>query len=57
MKFVQGWLFSKGHDKLWLMENPDPNIRAHGFYRRLGWEPTGTFKGGDHMLKLRADTT
>jgi ribosomal protein S18 acetylase RimI-like enzyme len=37
MQRVQDWLFSQGHRELWLMENPDPSIRAYRFYRRLGW--------------------
>ena len=30
-----------GHEKLWLAASPDPAIRAHGFYRHLGWVSTG----------------
>ena len=53
MVFVQDWLFSKGHQELWLMENPDPAIRAYSFYRKLGWVPTGEFRNGEQVLKLR----
>ena len=52
MSLVQNWLFSLGHRELWLMENPDPNIRAYSFYRKLGWEPVGEFRDGEQMLKL-----
>jgi ribosomal protein S18 acetylase RimI-like enzyme len=30
---VQTWLFSERHEEIWLLANPDPNIRAHTFYR------------------------
>lgn len=38
---VMDKLFAAGHEKLWLAASPDPAIRAHGFYRHLGWEPSG----------------
>jgi len=52
---VRDWLFSRGHRELWLLANPDPAVRAHGFYRRLGWRPTGERRGEDEVLKLRGD--
>jgi ribosomal protein S18 acetylase RimI-like enzyme len=52
---VQDWLFSRGHSELWLLENPDPAVRAYGFYRSLGWLPTGEFRGEEQVLKLRRD--
>ena len=55
LQLVQSWLFSLGHDELWLMENPDPAIRAYSFYRRLGWLPTGELRQDEHKLKLRKD--
>ena len=30
-----------GFNRIWLAASTDPSIRAHGFYRHLGWEPTG----------------
>lgn len=30
-----------GCQKLWLATSPDAEIRAHGFYRHLGWKPSG----------------
>ena len=54
---VQQWLFAQGHEEIWLGANPDPGVRASGFYRRLGWRRTGVMKGGDEVLRLsRADT-
>ena len=55
MGLVQNWLFSNGHQELWLMENPEPTLRAYSFYRKLGWMPTGEYKHGEQVLKLRRD--
>lgn len=52
LALVQGWLFSKGHRELWLLENPDPSIRAYGFYRSLGWAPTGEYRADGQVLTL-----
>jgi len=50
---VQNWLFSEGHEEIWLGSNPDPTIRAYGFYRKLGWQATGRMKGYDEIMVLR----
>jgi len=40
-----------GVKKIWLSASPDPQIRAHGFYRANGWKPTGGFvENGDEIL-------
>jgi len=52
---VQAWLFAEGFDEIWLGANPNPGVRASGFYRRLGWRRTGVMKGGDEVLRLRRD--
>ena len=41
LALVTDKLFSFGMEKLWLAASPHPEIRAHGFYRHLGWVPTG----------------
>lgn len=47
-------LLSNGFAELWLAASPDPRIRAHGFYRHLGWQPTQTFDdNGDEILKYK----
>ena len=51
---VQAWLFSEGQEEIWLGANPDPGVRASGFYRRLGWRRTGVMKGGDEVLRLQS---
>ena len=52
---VKSWLFALGHQEIWLLANPDPNIRASGFYRKLGWEATGEMNGQDEILKLQRE--
>ena len=44
---VTRWLFSQGHDEVWLYANPDPGVRATGFYRKLGWRRDGTRRDDD----------
>lgn len=45
-------LKSLGHRRLFLGCSSDPQVRSHGFYRRLGWRPVGrTDKYGDEMLE------
>jgi ribosomal protein S18 acetylase RimI-like enzyme len=50
---VQQWLIAQGHEEIWLLANPDPGVRASGFYRRLGWRRSGVMKGRDEVLRLR----
>jgi GNAT superfamily N-acetyltransferase len=45
-----------GHQRLFLGCSADPAHRSHGFYRRLGWRPTGERDGlGDEVLELLPD--
>ena len=42
-----------GHSRLFLGCSDDPSHRSYGFYRRLGWLPTGKRDGfGDEVLEL-----
>lgn len=42
-----------GHERLFLGCSDNPAHRSHGFYRRLGWQPTGERDGhGDEVLAL-----
>ncbi|MBN5141516.1 GNAT family N-acetyltransferase [Stenotrophomonas maltophilia] len=42
-----------GHQRLFLACSADPRSRSHGFYRRLGWRPTGEIdEAGDEILEL-----
>jgi len=50
-------LRSLGLRRIWLAASPDPGIRAFGFYRSLGWQPTGeTLKSGDQILVLESQS-
>lgn len=50
---VETWLFAQGHEKIWLLANPDPEIRASGFYRKRGWQKTGRLRKHDEVMTLR----
>jgi ribosomal protein S18 acetylase RimI-like enzyme len=52
MTRVQDWLFTRGHAELWLTANPDPAVRAHGFYRKLGWRAVEGGREGEEVMKL-----
>jgi GNAT superfamily N-acetyltransferase len=42
-----------GHRRLFLGCAADPTVRSHGFYRALGWRPTGAIDAyGDEILEL-----
>jgi ribosomal protein S18 acetylase RimI-like enzyme len=50
---VVGSLRSVGCRRVWLAATSNPTIRAYGFYRHLGWRPTGkTQRNGDQILIL-----
>ena len=43
---------AQGFEKLFLGCSTDPGVRSHGFYRHLGWKPTGAIDGaGDEVLE------
>lgn len=45
---------SWGFDRLFLGCAADPAVRSHGFYRYLGWRPTGEIDDlGDEVLEFR----
>lgn len=48
---VMAALQARGHRRLFLGCSADPASRSHGFYRHLGWLPTGATDGlGDEVL-------
>lgn len=54
LQLVTDLLIEKGFKNLWLAASSNPEIRAHGFYRHLGWEFSGkTDEQGDQILELR----
>ena len=53
LSLVAEELFLADLDELWLAASANPAIRAHGFYRHIGWQPTLTYDhNGDEILKL-----
>ena len=50
---VVDWLVSFDPPRVWLGASPNPETRAYGFYRALGWRPTGEpDTHGDEILVL-----
>lgn len=45
------------HETLWLAADSNSQVRSHGFYRKLGWKPTGeTLENGDEILAFSLAT-
>ena len=44
------WLWSQGHDRLWL--TTEPGTRAERFYREAGWKLLGTTSSGELRFEL-----
>jgi ribosomal protein S18 acetylase RimI-like enzyme len=52
LRSVMESLRSAGCDRLWLAASPDPSVRSYGFYRHLGWQPTGGITdNGEEILE------
>ncbi|MET4575319.1 GNAT family N-acetyltransferase [Ottowia thiooxydans] len=46
----------RGFARLFLGCAADPGVRSYGFYRHLGWKPTGEYDDlGDEILELLID--
>ena len=43
---AERWLSANGTREAWLLTGNDPNLRAYGFYRHLGWIPAGVQTDG-----------
>ena len=53
LSLVVEWLCSFDPARIWLGASPNPDPRAYGFYRALGWRPIGeTDAHGDEILVL-----
>lgn len=52
---VHDMLRAAGHRRAWLWANPDPAVRASGFYARAGYRPTGESLHGDIRLECALD--
>ncbi|WP_176506173.1 MULTISPECIES: GNAT family N-acetyltransferase [Pseudomonas] len=47
-------LKNQGFNRLFLACSSDPNVRSYGFYRNLGWSPTGERdEFGDDILEIK----
>lgn len=54
LEHVVADLRRNGQSSIWLAADSNSGVRAHGFYRRLGWEPSGqTLDNGDEVLVFR----
>ena len=52
LRLAMNKLHSLGHNRLFLGSADDPNVRSYGFYRHLGWRPTGQRDShGDEVLE------
>ena len=49
---VEAWLAESGCEEIWLTTDVDTDLRAYGFYRRLGWEDW-KIEDGDRFLRKR----
>lgn len=46
-------LLRNGLNPVWLAADSNPTVRANGFYRYLGWKPTGrVLENGDEVLEF-----
>lgn len=53
LSLVIEWVRSFNPTRVWLGAPRDPALRAHGFYRALGWRPVGeTDANGNEILVL-----
>lgn len=53
LTLVHDCLAAAGHETPWLWSNPDPSVRASGFYARMGYRVTAETSGGDVKLERR----
>ena len=52
LSLVVEWLRTTGARRIWLAAPADSSLRAYGFYRALGWVPTGEPSGdGSEILE------
>lgn len=51
MSAIECGLRSAGTRSAWLSTSADSNLRAHGFYRRLGWRAEGMLADGQIVFK------
>jgi len=47
LRAAEDWLFALGDGPIQLTTGADEALRAHGFYRRMGWVPAGREGNGE----------
>jgi ribosomal protein S18 acetylase RimI-like enzyme len=56
LSLVVARLRAEGAQRIWLVAPATPVLRAFGFYRALGWRPTGERREGDsEVLELPSE--
>ena len=56
LTLVVDWLRAAGAKRIWLAAPSDSTLRAYGFYRAVGWVPTGErTSDGSEILVLERD--
>jgi GNAT superfamily N-acetyltransferase len=50
LSLVVDWLRAEGAGRIWLDAPTDPSRRAYGFYRALGWQPSGEHLAQGHEI-------
>ena len=56
MQCAEESLFRR-HGVIWLVTSAADEVRANGFYRKLGWRPAGPLEGGDWRYEKQAPET
>ncbi|MBW4680508.1 MAG: GNAT family N-acetyltransferase [Microcoleus vaginatus WJT46-NPBG5] len=46
MQEAEQWLWRQGVEEIWLLTGNNPQLRAYGFYRHLGWIPVNVQPDG-----------
>jgi GNAT superfamily N-acetyltransferase len=57
MNEAEQWLFTRGCDEIWLRTDRNPEVRANGFYQRLGWTNEGIQEDGQNQYRKRLDSS
>ncbi len=55
MNEAEKWLFAQGCGEIWLRTDRNPEVRANGFYQRLGWTNEGVQEDGQNQYTKRLD--
>jgi GNAT superfamily N-acetyltransferase len=56
MNEAEQWLSTRGCGEIWLRTDRNPEVRANGFYQRLGWTNEGVQEDGQNQYTKRLDS-